>query len=55
MTTEEKIETPEGTMTAVPGSWIVRGIEGEEYPVQDSIFRATYEPADLKARELWEK
>lgn len=37
------IDTPEGTMRATPGDWVVQGVEGEFYPVKDSIFRATYE------------
>lgn len=32
------IETPEGTMTASPGDWIVKGIKGEFYPVKPDIF-----------------
>ena len=39
------IETLEGTMEALPGDWIIQGIEGEIYPCKDSIFRATYEDA----------
>jgi hypothetical protein len=27
------------------GVWILRGVEGEHYPCQDSIFRKTYRPA----------
>ena len=41
-----KIMTLEGVMSAEPGDWIVRGIEGELYPVKPSIFAATYEPAE---------
>ena len=41
----EEIETPEGTMRADKGDWIVRGIKGEQYPVKNDIFEATYEPA----------
>ena len=40
-----EIDTLEGTMTASPGDWIVKGVQGEFYPVKDSIFRETYEPA----------
>jgi len=39
-----RIKTLEGTMTARCGDWIVRGVQGEYYPVQDDIFRQTYEP-----------
>jgi hypothetical protein len=39
------IQTFEGTIRADLGDWIVRGVEGEIYPVKDRIFGATYEPA----------
>lgn len=39
------IDTLEGTMTAVPGDWIIKGTQGEFYPCKDEIFAATYEPA----------
>lgn len=39
------IETLEGTMTASPGDWIIRGVKGELYPCKPDIFEATYEPA----------
>lgn len=38
------IETLEGTMTAVKGDWIIRGVKGELYPCKPDIFAATYEP-----------
>jgi hypothetical protein len=31
-------------MTANVGTWIVRGVLGEAYPVQEHIFKQTYEP-----------
>jgi hypothetical protein len=37
------IVTLEGEMTAQIGDWIVQGIQGEFYPVRDTIFRATYD------------
>ena len=37
------IKTAEGTMTAGPGEWIIRGIKGELYPCKPDIFAATYE------------
>jgi hypothetical protein len=37
------IETHMGSMEAHLGDWVVRGLEGEFYPVQDSKFQATYE------------
>ena len=37
------IVTPEGVMTASPGDWIIRGLNGELYPCKPDIFAATYE------------
>lgn len=37
------IDTPEGTMVARPGDWIIRGVKGELYPCKSDIFAATYE------------
>lgn len=42
---ELDIPTLEGTMTAKPGDWIIRGVKGEFYPCKADIFAATYEPA----------
>ena len=39
------IKTLEGTMTAQPGDWIIRGVKGELYPCKPDIFAATYDPA----------
>ena len=36
------INTPEGTMVAHPGDWIVRGVAGEIYPCKPAIFSQTY-------------
>ncbi|HXF73044.1 MAG TPA: hypothetical protein VNO79_10600 [Actinomycetota bacterium] len=40
------IRTLEGTMRAEVGDWIVRGVQGEFYPVKPDIFEATYEPVE---------
>jgi len=40
------IETLEGTMTAQPGDWIIKGVQGEYYPCKPGIFEQTYEKAD---------
>ena len=40
------IPTLEGTMTANPGDWIIRGVAGEFYPCKPDIFAATYEPVE---------
>ena len=37
------IPTLEGVMTASPGDYIIRGIQGEFYPCKPDIFEATYE------------
>lgn len=37
------IPTLEGQMMASVGDWIVRGVQGELYPVKPDIFEATYE------------
>jgi hypothetical protein len=37
------IKTLEGTMRAVEGDWIIRGVQGEFYPCKPDIFAATYE------------
>jgi len=38
-----EIVTLEGTMTAMQGEYIIRGIKGEIYPCKPDIFAATYE------------
>ena len=40
---ELTIPTLDGTMTARPGDWIIRGVKGEFYPCKPDIFVATYE------------
>lgn len=37
------IATLEGEMVAVPGDWIIRGVQGEFYPCKPDIFDATYD------------
>ena len=41
-----EITTLEGTMVAVVGDWIIRGIKGELYPCKPDIFEATYEAVE---------
>lgn len=38
------INTLEGTMSANPSDWIIKGVQGEFYPCKPDIFDATYEP-----------
>lgn len=45
-TPEMSIQTLEGTMSARPGDWIIRGVRGEFYPCKPDIFAATYEAVD---------
>lgn len=37
------IRTLEGDMKAELGDWIIRGVQGEFYPIKESIFMETYE------------
>jgi hypothetical protein len=37
------IPTLEGVMTASPGDWIIRGVQGEFYPCKPDIFEQIYE------------
>ena len=39
------ITTLEGNMIASRDDWIIRGVQGEFYPVKNQIFEETYEPA----------
>jgi len=41
-----QIATLEGIMTAIVGSWIIKGVNGEFYPCKSDIFEKTYEPVD---------
>lgn len=40
------IQTLEGLMTAQPGDYIIRGVQGEIYPCKPDIFEATYEKVE---------
>lgn len=42
------VDTLEGTMTARPGWWIIKGLAGECHPVRDDIFRMTYADFQLE-------
>ena len=37
------IPTLEGVMTADEGDWVIRGVQGEFYPIKHDIFTETYE------------
>ena len=51
--TDQKITivTPEGSMQANPGDWIITGVHGEKYPCKPDIFAETYEPVDCEQGE----
>lgn len=40
------IDTLEGSMAAVAGDWVIRGVKGEFYPCKPDIFSATYDLVD---------
>lgn len=40
------IRTLEGDMAVGLGDYIIRGVQGEFYPIKESIFRETYEPVE---------
>nr|WP_304651385.1 hypothetical protein [Bacteroides acidifaciens] len=50
------IETPEGTMKASVGDYIIKGVKGEFYPCKPDIFEQTYDsvgpPLDRMYREI---
>lgn len=41
--TKIEIKTLEGTMCAVPGDYIIKGVNGEFYPCKSDIFLKTYD------------
>lgn len=43
------IRTMEGTMDVVPYAWVVKGVEGEFYPVDPSVFEDTFDIVSDKA------
>ncbi|MBT2680042.1 hypothetical protein J7E38_13590 [Bacillus sp. ISL-35] len=42
------VNTLEGTMTAKPGDYIIKGVNGEFYSCKPDIFEATYELVEVK-------
>lgn len=40
------INTLEGVMKAMPGDYIIKGVQGEVYPCKPDIFEATYEAVE---------
>lgn len=41
------VKTLEGYLTAGYNDWIIKGVKGEIYPIEETIFLATYEPVSL--------
>lgn len=41
-----KVKTLEGVMTAKPGDYIIKGLEGEFYPCKASVFKKKYEESN---------
>lgn len=54
LTRKVTIKTLEGEMVGNPGDWLITGVQGEQYPCKDDIFRATYEPVDEFATKHFE-
>ena len=46
-----EIETLEGTMTAQPNDYVIKGVNGEFYPCKPDIFDKTYEEITEKLKE----
>jgi len=40
------LETLEGTMKAEVGDYIIKGVQGEIYPIKEEIFLKTYEQVE---------
>jgi hypothetical protein len=38
------LHTLEGDLLAMPGDWIITGVEGEQYACKPQIFEKLYEP-----------
>lgn len=57
------IDTLNGTITASPGDWIIRGVQGEHYPCKPAVFAQTYsrvqdddtapQPGDESTADPW--
>lgn len=45
-TTGIRMKAIDGESVAAFGDWVVRGVEGEIYPVRASVFEASFEPAE---------
>ena len=45
------IPTLEGDMKALPGDWIIKGVNGEYYPCKPDVFEKTYDVVESGVRE----
>ena len=50
-----RIPTLEGDMIANVGDWIVKGVNGEFYPIKDNIFKKLYDLTEQEEDEDAEK
>ena len=41
-----EIHTLEGVMKCSKGDWLIKGVQGEFYPIKDDIFKQTYEAVE---------
>ena len=49
------VDTLEGQMVGQAGDWLITGINGEQYPCRDEIFKKTYEPVETNTSEFWRR
>ncbi len=49
-----RLATLEGVMTAIPGTFIMRGVQGEIYPCKPDIFEQTYDLEESPMEEPYE-
>jgi hypothetical protein len=47
-----EIETPEGTMLASWGDYVIKGVQGEFYPCKPDVFVATYDLGEVRKPRL---
>lgn len=52
--TSLEIPTLAGRMTVPLGNWLMKGVKGEFYPCEISIFEATYEKVEQEAQPIAE-
>ncbi|HEC65490.1 MAG TPA: hypothetical protein ENI23_09355 [bacterium] len=45
------IATLKGDMIAIPGDYIIRGVEGEIYPCKQSVFDASYDKVEAEEKD----